>query len=142
GSPVDAYLYQYADCFLQGSDSGYGYFDQATGGAYCSKAANNNPSDRIEGFIPVADYYDSSYTWYEAGWGSQNNNGDIYPSVYSAMGGSGLPNRCLCNPASCYAYDNAMAIGWQVTVPGGGSLTRSYFTSFSPVGAVTDTSQP
>ncbi len=51
---VDATLYHAGDCFLQDSDDGFGFTDSSNGAIYCTKNANNNPPDRIEGFAPLS----------------------------------------------------------------------------------------
>ena len=55
-----------------------------------------------------------------------------YSQVWAAIG-THLPfnNTCLCTTL----LDNGAGISWNVTVPAGGSTTRSNLTVFSPLGA-------
>ena len=114
---VSAVLSQGADCYLQNSDSGYGFYDTATGGIYCSANANNSPPARIEGFVPLSAgsrYFEGGYStataWPEAG---------------------GFPNTCLCDQL----IDNGMALSWNIdNLAVGASTTRSFLTTFSPQG--------
>lgn len=108
-------MYRAMDCYLGGSDVGYGF---VTGtGPGCSKNANNSPPGRIEQLVPLST--DNKY--YEA----------HYSTVWSAIGTHNpLPNTCACATST----DNGMAISWELTVPAGGQVTRSHLTVFSPLG--------
>src|SRR6185437_13581358 len=46
-------LYHAADCFLQGSDEGYGFVDPANGTAACTQSPNNSPPALVEEFAPL-----------------------------------------------------------------------------------------
>ena len=117
-------IYQYADCYLQESDSGYGFIDASTGGVYCSRTANNTPADRIEGFVPI----NPGSSYYEA----------FYSTVrfqVASGGAAPLPNVCEC----ATLQDNGMALAWTgITLPASGSVRRSFLTAFSPAGVVPD----
>lgn len=116
GAPITAALYHAGDCFLQESDDGYGFFDSGPGGIYCSLNANNAPADRIEGFAPLS----SGSNYYES----------FYGSVWNAIDGTQFPNTCDCE----VFQDNGAGLSWALTVPAGGSVTRSLLTAFSPTG--------
>ncbi len=117
-------IYQYADCYLQDSDYGYGFVNASTGGVYCSRTANNMPRDRIEGFVPIDP--DSSY--YEAYYGT------VYSQITSQPG-QPLPNTCECD----VYQDNGMALAWTgIALPASGSVRRSFLTTFSPAGIPPD----
>ena len=119
GSEQTAVLYHAADCYLGDDDHGYGYYDNASGGIFCTKNANNTPAGRVEGFIPI----DGGSRYLETGYGSN----------WAAVGtGQPLANTCDCSTFE----DNGMSIGWTVTVPAHGSVTRSWTTDFSPVGNI------
>ena len=124
GSAKPAVIYQYADCYLQDSDSGYGFYDATSGGIYCAKNANNSPADRIEGFVPL----NSGSSYYEA----------RYSTVRNAMDADGLPNTCECT----ILQDNGMALGFSVSLPAGGQVTRSFLVAFSPTGNAVDVVAP
>ena len=66
---VDATLYHAADCFLQDSDLGFGFADSSTGAIYCTKNANNNPPDRLEGFAPLSpgSHFIEDWLWHGMG---------------------------------------------------------------------------
>jgi hypothetical protein len=116
GSGIAAALYHAADCYLQDSDSGYGFHDSIGGGTYCSKNVNNLPSARIEGFVPLSsgsNYVETSYS-----------------SVWSLINGTQFPNTCDCTTFQ----DNGAGLSWGITVPAYGSVTRSLLTAFSPTG--------
>jgi len=113
---VAALVYHAMDCFLGGSDSGYGMLNGTAIG--CSANPNNVPAGRIEQIVPLTagnNYYQS-----------------FYGSVWAAIGThQPFPNTCDCN----IQQDNGAGISWNVTVPAGGSVTLSNITVFSPTGA-------
>ena len=116
GAPVSAILYRAMDCFLGGSDSGYGMLNGTAVG--CSANPNNVPAGRIEQIVPLTagnNYYQS-----------------FYGSVWAAIGTHlPFPDTCDCT----VQQDNGAGISWNLTVPAGGSVTRSNVTVFSPTGA-------
>jgi uncharacterized repeat protein (TIGR01451 family) len=116
GAPVSAILYRAMDCFLGGSDSGYGMLNGTAVG--CSANPNNVPAGRIEQIVPLTagnNYYQS-----------------FYGSVWAAIGTHlPFPNTCDCT----VQQDNGAGISWNITVPAGGSVTYSNITVFSPTGA-------
>lgn len=117
GATKSVLVYHAADCFLGGSDIGFGYADAVTKTVACTKTANNTPQNRIEQFSPItpADHY------FEA----------FYSSVWSALGAhTNLPDTCAC----ASSIDNGIAINWDRTIPDGASATLSLFTTFSPLG--------
>jgi hypothetical protein len=116
-APVSGVLLHGADCYLQDSDSGFGFFDAATGGIYCTANPNNSPPARVEGFVPLSPgsrYFEGSYT-----------------AAFSP-GPTGFPNTCLC----LQRLDNGMALSWEIAVPVGGQVSRSFATTFSPTGRI------
>jgi hypothetical protein len=125
-SPSDrsAVLYHAADCFLQDSDSGYGFFDSASGGIFCSANPNNSPAARVLGFVPIS----SGSHYYEA----------RYSTVYAGVNGSDFPDICQCD----VFQDNGAGLSWSINVPAGGSVSRSLATAVSPTGVIPDTDPP
>ncbi|MBA2953327.1 tandem-95 repeat protein, partial [Nocardioides sp. MAH-18] len=118
GAPITAEVYKAADCYLQDSDTGYGRYEAATGAIACVGVGEGGPSSRIEQFFPLS----SGSSYYEA----------AYSAVWSAVAsGSPLPN--LCQQCS-NAVDNGAGLSWSVSVPAGGSASRSHLTTFSPLG--------
>ena len=124
-TPVVVRIYRGADCYLGGSDSGFGFVDTVGKSVACTQHANNSPSGRVEEWTPItpADHY------YEAG----------YSNVESAAGaGTELPDTCDC----ALSEDNGAAISWNRTIAAGASSTVSHFTTFSPTGIGAPTATP
>lgn len=116
GAAIDALLYRAFDCFLGGSDSGYGVVNGSAPG--CSVNPNNSPPDRIEQIVPLS----GGNNYYETG----------YNEVWAWIGThAAFPNTCDCT----IQEDNGSGISWNITVPANGSVVRSNLTVFSPVGA-------
>jgi uncharacterized repeat protein (TIGR01451 family) len=112
---VSATMFRAFDCYLGGSDSGYG---MVTGtGPGCSQNPSNVPAGRIEQIVPL----NGGNDYYESGYGA----------VWAWIGTHApFPNTCDCTTLE----DNGSGISWDITVPPGGSLTRSNLTVFSPLG--------
>lgn len=116
-------IYQYVDCYLQDSDSGYGFYDPSTSGIYCSRTPGNSPAARLEGFVP----FEAGSSYYEDQYNVVSNQ------IFSQIG-QPLPNRCDC-AADAIQKDNGMALGWTaISLPAAGSVQRSFLTTFSPTG--------
>jgi len=119
GSAVSGVLYRAGDCFLGGSDFGFGFTEvfgnrKAVG---CSVNANNSPPGRIEEWVPIT--------------GGDNFYQAFYSSVWSWIGTKvTFPDTCACT----VFQDNGGGISWVFTVAAGGSLTFSHVTTFSPTG--------
>jgi hypothetical protein len=97
-------LYHAVDCYLAGSDFGYGYFDPATGGVFCTENPNNAPAGRILGFTPTA--------------GSTRYIESSYNTVWDRTDGTDYPNT-----AEPDVYqDNGIGLQWTLNIPG---ATRS-----------------
>ncbi len=124
-APAAAVLYRAADCYLQNSDFGFGSADPSTGAVSCVAGVDDGlgnivPGTRIEQWFPLS----SGSHYLEDG----------FNSVWAAIGTqSPLPD--LCNQCSNY-IDNGAGLSWNLTVPAGGSVTRSHLTVFSPLGRV------
>jgi uncharacterized repeat protein (TIGR01451 family) len=111
----DAILYRAGDCFLQSSDVGFGSVDTATGAVACT--AGTAPGSRIEQWFPIS----PGSHYYEAG----------YSEVWAQIGGQqSFPDTCRC----AEFIDNGAGLSWNITIPAGGSVTRSHLTTFSPLG--------
>ena len=109
-SSQQAVLYHAGDCRLEGSDTGYGTYDAAGGGVFCSENADNSPPGRILGFVPVSG-------------GSHYVEGN-YGSVWDYVNGSVYPDSCACGTLE----DNGAGLSWLITVPAGAVVTRSLAT--------------
>jgi uncharacterized repeat protein (TIGR01451 family) len=120
-----AVLYRAGDCFLQNSDLGFGSADPATGAVSCVAGVddgngNTVPGTRIEQWFPLSS--------------GSNYLENFFGSVWAAIGGQ-LPFTDSC--AQCANYvDNGAGLSWSLTIPAGGSQTRSHLTVFSPLGRV------
>jgi hypothetical protein len=121
----DVLLYRAGDCFLQGSDIGFGFVDVADKSVGCSANANNSPPGRIEEWVPIT----GGNNYYEA----------FYAQVWAQIGShTAFPDTCRCTEL----IDNGAGISWSFSVPAGGSITQSHLTVFSPLGidiAIDDT---
>jgi hypothetical protein len=124
GSPISGVLYHAADCYLQNSDFGFGYFDPGTQGIFCSTNANNTPPGRVEGFIP--------------GTAGSHYNESFFATNYIRMNGSQYSDSCDCTTFQ----DNGAGLSWAYTVPGNGSSTFTLASTFSPTGVIINPNQP
>jgi hypothetical protein len=117
GAALTGTIWRAGDCFLQESDTGYGFIDAAHQAAGCALNANNSPPARIEQWYPItpgASYFQDSFS-----------------TVWARIGSmQGFPNTCQC----IQRLDNGAGISWAVNIPPGGSATFSHFTTFSPRG--------
>lgn len=110
-------LYRAGDCYLQESDTGYGFVETANRGPGCARNANNSPAGRIEQWVPLT--AGSSYME------------DRYSAVWAAIAGrQPLPNTCKCTEA----VDNGAGLSWSFSVAPGTTSTYSHLTVFSPTG--------
>ncbi len=116
GSAQSGILYRAGDCYLQGSDFGYGL---VTGGnsPACTVNPNNSPSGRIEQWVPIT--------------GGNAYVEDYYGTVWGDIGAhADFPDTCQCTSL----LDNGGGISWDFTAPANGSVTYSHLTAFSPTG--------
>jgi hypothetical protein len=115
-APQSILLYRAADCFLQGSDVGFG-FTQPDGTVGCSANANNSPAGRIEAWSPTT----PGSHFFESGFGT----------VWSTIGSkSQFPDTCRC----AESIDNGAGLSWSASVAPGGDATFTHNTVFSPTG--------
>ena len=120
-------LYHAADCYLEGSDSGYGWTDPSQNAVACTQTPNNEPpaeggSHLIEEFAPVtagANYFEAGYS---TNWSEVESQVDY-------------PDTCDCNTRE----DNGMGVNWDYSVAPGQSKTFSLLSNFSPSGVTAPT---
>jgi hypothetical protein len=122
---IAAIIYRAGDCYLQGSDNGFGAVNAGTGSVSCVgrdlTASGNVPGSRVIQWLPIT----AGSHYYEAG----------YSSVWSAIGSQlAFPDTCLCDTY----LDNGAGLSWGVTVPSQGSVAVSHLTTFSPTGQTPD----
>ena len=116
-APAEGILYRGGDCYLQESDTGFGFLDAAHGAVGCSINANNAPAGRIEQWYPITP-------------GNQYMQGR-YADVWAAVAAHApLPNTTRTTDS----LDNGAAISWSFSIPVGAQQTYSHYTTFSPTG--------
>ncbi|MGQ0743252.1 MAG: SGNH/GDSL hydrolase family protein [Acidimicrobiales bacterium] len=117
GAATDVVIYRAGDCFLQGTDFGFGAVDAGRRAVACSANPNNSPPGRILQWLPLS----GGSNYYQAG----------FAEVWSRIGlRTALPDTCECDQRQ----DNGAGISWTASVPAGGSVTRSHLLTFSPLG--------
>jgi hypothetical protein len=117
GSPQAITLYRAGDCYLQNSDTGFG-FAGGNGAVGCSATANNTPPGRIEEWVPItpgANFLEARF-------------GDVWSAISAQTPFANQCSRCTEN------LDNGAGISWSVTLQPGQSTTFSHYTTFSPTG--------
>jgi uncharacterized repeat protein (TIGR01451 family) len=118
-STRDLILYRAGDCYLQGSDTGYGFTDTTRRAVGCSVNPNNSPPDRIEQWLPIT--------------GGNHYLQTGYSAVWATIGGQQeFPDTCDCTTFQ----DNGAGLSWRVTVPAASAVTVSHLTTFSPTGVL------
>jgi hypothetical protein len=126
GSPITGTIFHAGDCYLQGSDVGYGWYDSPTQSIFCTQNPNNSPPARILGFQPITSGSHYTETDYSTVWGQ------------ITQAGTQFPDMCDCTTSE----DNGAGLSWAITVPANGSTTVSFLNTFSPTGVVASTDQP
>ena len=117
GGPLSGVLYRAGDCYLQESDTGYGFVDGPRAAVGCSINANNSPAGRIEQWFPIT----GGNTYMEA----------RYSEIWAHIGTqTPFPNTTRATES----VDNGAGISWSFAVPAGGQATFSHYTTFSPRG--------
>src|SRR3954451_24056020 len=119
GGTQSVVLYRAGDCYLQNTDSGFGFFDAATKSVGCSANANNQPPGRIEEWVPIS--------------GGNNFTQDTFSAVWGKIAAhTPFTDDCVhCNDQ----VDNGAGISWAFDVAAGAEVTRSHYKTFSPTGA-------
>ena len=122
-------LYHAADCYLQGSDAGFGFLDTANGTVACTQTPNDSPPQLIEEFSPLT----GGNHYFEGGFDNA-----VFQIPASQQD---YPDTCDCNgdpgePGT--AEDNGMGLNWDTTLAPAGSpgdsATFSMISNFSPTG--------
>jgi hypothetical protein len=117
GAAATGILYRAGDCYLQESDTGFGFLDAAQGAVGCSINANNAPAGRIEQWYPITTANQYIEGRYSEVWGAIATHAP-------------LPNTTR----AAESIDNGAAISWSFSVEPGGQQTYSHYTTFSPTG--------
>jgi len=96
-----AIVYRAGDCYLQGSDDGYGLVGSSPGAIACTAEPEPNPGGRMVQWTPITP--GSSY---------REGRSD---AVWAAIG----TQQSFANSCSCWdIQDNGAGLSWSVTVPG------------------------
>lgn len=117
GGALSGILYRAGDCYLQESDTGFGFVDDAGKAVGCSINANNSPPARIEQWFPIT----GGNQFMEA------NYSEVWQAIAARQP---LPNTSR----SGESIDNGAGISWSFSVAPGASATYSHYTTFSPRG--------
>jgi hypothetical protein len=116
-APADGVVYRAGDCYLQNSDTGFGFVDAAAGAVGCSTNANNSPAARIEQWYPLTpgnQYMQARYS-------------DVWAQIATH---TPFPNTTRATES----LDNGAGISWTFSLAAGTSKTYSHYTTFSPTG--------
>ncbi len=126
GNPKDVLLYRAGDCYLQGSDKGYG-FSTANNAVGCSATANNSPAGRVLVWTPQSPGASFTENTYSVVWSQIAQHAPF-------------PNDC----GQCTnLVDNGAGLSWSLTVPPGtATAVRSSAAGFSPTGELPPGSEP
>ena len=117
GSPVPIRLYRGADCFLQGSDSGFGLVDPSSHAPACATTPDDSPPGPLEQFAPITPGIHYLETFYASNWQGIDSQAD-------------LPDTCDCSTQE----DNGASINWDATIAPRTSQTFSMLLNFSTTG--------
>jgi uncharacterized repeat protein (TIGR01451 family) len=111
-------LYRAGDCYLQGSDDGFGdLLPDGSVGCHASDDGGLTPGARIERWIPIT----GGSAAFEA----------EYSDVWDAIGNqTAFDNTCTCTDY----LDNGAGLSWSGSLAAGADATYSHFTVFSPTG--------
>ena len=116
-APQSGIIYRAGDCYLQESDTGFGFLETSNNGPGCARNANNVPAARIEQWVPLT----TGSAYME----------DSYGTVWRAIGAHTVfPSTCQCS----VALDNGAGLSWPFTIAAGATHTFSHLTVFSPTG--------
>lgn len=112
-------VFRAGDCYLQDSDVGFGRVD----GDSPACVIDPTRQSRIQQWEPITPDSRHAVGQYSNIWNMVDQQ-------------SSFPNTCECDQA----VDNGAGLSWEVTIPGGGEVTVSHLTYFSPQGRRTSTS--
>lgn len=118
GSPaITATLFHAADLYTAGSDSGFGFYDDSTGGV----GDYYTPTNRAlyQQFVPSTPASAHMESYYSTIWRSIGNTDGP---------GNGFDNTIIGDTQ----HDSGAGLQWNLTVPSGGSVTVGDTDLFSP----------
>lgn len=114
--PVSGVLYRAFDCYLQGSDNGYGDVE-SDGSVVCSSSANDTSGGPAEELDPVT--AGSHYV--------ETNFNQLWADIDAE---ANLPNTCDC----AISEDNAIGVSWGFTLAADSSAQYLVHTNFAATG--------
>jgi hypothetical protein len=115
--PAEGVLYRAGDCYLQDSDTGFGFVDPSAGAVGCSINANNSPAGRIEQWYPIT----RPNQYMQA----------LYSEIWAQIGSHApFPDTTRAGES----IDNGAGISWTFALAPGAASTYSHYTTFSPRG--------
>lgn len=117
GAPLSGVIYRAGDCYLQSSDTGFGFANPATGAVGCSLTPNNSPVGRIEEWYPITP--GNQYM--------QGRFGEVWAHI-----GTKQPFPNTARPTE--RIDNGAGISWTYSLAPGQSAAFAHYTTFSPTG--------
>lgn len=110
-------IWRAVDCYLGGSDSGFGFLDTANSTVACTQQANG-AAGSVELFRALTP-------------GAKLGQGNYYDAVYAKIqAGQQFDDTCQCNTQ----MDNGAGISWLSAIPAGGDQTFSLIQAFSAAG--------
>jgi hypothetical protein len=122
---VSGKLYHAGDCYLQGTDAGFGEVS-AAGAPACAANANNSPPGLLEEFAPLtagSHFVEGDFT---AVWGDLASQIDL-PGTCDCAGDPNSPGQ---------PEDNGAGVNWDFSLPVRGTATFSLITNFSATGVL------
>ena len=113
GAPVSGLLYRAADCFVQGSDDGYGDAESGRAIACTTSAdeASGGPAEELDPATPGSHYVEGYFN-------------DLWGEVDAQ---TVLPDSCDC----MVAEDNAIGLSWDFTLLAGSSAQYVLHMNFA-----------
>jgi hypothetical protein len=105
----DVTVYHSGDCYLAGSDYGYGVANATAGAVFCTSTPNNSPPGRVIGFGPPGAVPSSGAAFVE---------GHFFDDLWQSTNGSLYPKVCKCTSF----IDNGAGLSWGRNVPANGTV--------------------
>jgi hypothetical protein len=118
GGAKSGTIYRAGDCYLQNTDSGYGFTGSPAGSVGCAGNPNNTPAGRIEQWVPITG--GSSFT--------EDGYSDVWSKIATQMP---FANDCV---HCADQVDNGAGLSWGFNIAAGQTAVFSHHTVFSPTG--------
>jgi hypothetical protein len=133
-TPVTVTLFHAADLYTAGNDSGYGYYDPASGGIgdyFTPTTGSLAGSTVFQQFVPNANTPASAYmeSYYSTIW---QRIGDL--SGPGGGGPAGFDNTYISDPTN--QHDSGAGLQWNLTIQPNSSVTVGDRDLFSPLASI------